>query len=145
MSGWEPFLEKSILGVGLRHGAILSHNGETLVSSPDFRVNRDQARKLLHAVQGDGSTLKEVLKGGFSVAGVKYTVVRVETDDHSDLRYVIGRCKVYGEPALGIIVCRTYQSIIFAVHDPTHTAKLSFGRANLAITVLAETLMAQNY
>lgn len=145
MSGWEPFLENSILGVGLREGAILSHSGDTLVSSPNFRVNRDQARKLLHALQGQGSTQAEVLYGGFSVAGVKYAVTRVEADDYSDLKYILGRCKVHGAPSLGIIVCRTFQSILFAVHDPLYTASLSFGRANLAITVLAETLMAQNY
>jgi hypothetical protein len=149
-SGWQPFLDDSIIGVGLLHGAILSHTGDTLVASDAFSVDRDQALKLLEVLHRAGAAAAaaaeaEVRASGFKVSGVRYALTRADTDEDSDCKYIIGRCKELDEPARGIIVCLTYQALIVAVHDPLHSPDLSFGKANVAITVLAEALMAQDY
>lgn len=145
MAGWAPFLEDSLLGVGLSAGAILSHGGETLVASPGFRVSREQALRLGAALRGHGSAEAEVRSGGFAVGGAKYALTRLESDENVDVKFLIGRGKVKGQPVRGVIVAQSYQALIFAVHDPLHCPELSFGRANVAVTVLAEALMAQEY
>jgi hypothetical protein len=145
MSAWKSYLDESLLGAGLASGAILSRSGDTLASSPDFHVKPDTARKLLAVLESTGSAARDVFTNGFIVGGIKYTLNRAETDDESDLKFLIGRCKVRGEPVRGIIIVPTLTAIIFAVHDPLHSPKLSFGRANIVVTVLAETLCLHNY
>jgi Profilin len=145
MSAWKSYLDESLLGAGLASGAILSRSGDALASSPDFHVKPDTARKLLAVLDSTGSAARDVFTNGFIVGGSKYTLNRAETDDESDLKFLIGRCKVRGEPVRGIIIVPTLTAIIFAVHDPLHSPDLSFGRANIAVTVLAETLVLHNY
>jgi Profilin len=145
MSAWKPYLDESLLGAGLASGAILSRSGETLACSPNFHIKPDTARKLLGVLESTGSAAKDVFHNGFIISGVKYALNRAETDDESDLKFLVGRCKVRGEPVRGIIIVPTTTAILFAVHDPLHSPNLSFGRANIVVTVLAETLVQHNH
>lgn len=108
------------------------------------KVNPDQARKLLAVLQGTGGAAAEVTANGFVISGVRYALVRAELDEECELRYLVGRCKQFGAPVQGIIIVPTYRALLFAVHDPLHSPDLSFGRANVTMTCLAEELMSQN-
>lgn len=144
-SGWGPFLEDGLLALGLSTAAILSKSGEPLAVSPGLQLRPATARKLVAALEGVGAAEREVLASGFRVNGSRYAVARIENDDSTDMRVLLGRCKDPGSPSRGVIVCMTTQALIVAVHDPLEAPDLSFGRTNVAVTVLADTLIAQNY
>lgn len=107
-------------------------------------MNPDQARKLLAVIQGVGTAADEVMANGFVISGVKYALVRSERDEECELRFLVGRCKQFGSPVQGILIVPTYRALIFAVHDPLHSPELSFGKANVAMTCLADELMSQD-
>lgn len=61
MSGWQPYLEHSILGAGFKDGAILSQTGETLVASENFKVKRDDVINFLRLFYCRPPCLKSIL------------------------------------------------------------------------------------
>lgn len=145
MAGWTSFLEERLLGAGFSEGAILSEAGEPYAASRGLTVSTAAAALLRGALRGDGKAAAELRDAGFQVGDTRYAVARIECDDNSDVKYLIGRGKERDEPVTGVIIAQTYKATIFAVHDPLHSPDLSFARANVVVTVLADQLMAQDY
>lgn len=145
MAGWTSFLEERLLGAGFSEGAILSEAGEPYAASRGLSVSPADAALVRGALRGDGDAAAALRAAGFEVGGTRYAVARIECDDNADFKYLIARGKEKGEPATGVIVAQTYKATIFAMHDPLHSPDLSFARANVVVTVLADQLMAQDY
>lgn len=96
------------------------------------------------ALVGDDKATRTLRKHGFSVAGVSYTLSRLENED-DDVHWLIGRCKETGEPSRGVVVARTQRTLLFGVHDPLYARGFSFQQSNSAMYTLAELLYGMSF
>lgn len=95
-------------------------------------------------LEGDAEAEEQLKQFGFMIAGVSYALSRLETED-DEVRYLIGRCKAYGEPSRGIVIARTTRTLLFGVHDPIYSRKKSFEKCNAAMYALADLLVGMSF
>ncbi len=81
---------------------------------------------------------------GFTVAGTRYALSRLENED-DEVRYLVGRCKETGQPSRGVIVARTARTLIFGVHDPIYSRNTSFEKCLVSMYTLADMLCGMSF
>lgn len=140
---WDPYVETLTAG-GFHHSCIAGHNGQVWGTTPNFKILSTELTTLAKALSGaDDAVERKLQDRGFTLQGIAYALTRVEDGDEA--RFLIGRCKERGAPAKGVIVARTSKTVIVALHDPVFSDKKSFGRANVAICQLAESLAGMSF
>lgn len=140
---WEPYLESLVRG-GFHHGCIAGHNGSTWAATPSFRVLPKEVKSLEAALGGDAETRLLFEEKGFTIQGRAYALNRIdELDD--DMAILIGRCKQHGSASRGVIIARTAKTVIIGLHDPIFAEGISFGKSNVSLHQLAETLTSMNF
>lgn len=141
---WQPYVDDSLVAAGFYDATITSHTGQIWATTPDFNVTPAEATSLLPALDGDSEAQQTLKTHGFSVAGVPYALNRLEVGD-DEVRYLIARCKEYGAPPRGVIVCRTARTLIFGVHDPIYAQSISFAKCSVAMYQLADLLVGMSF
>ncbi len=141
---WQPYVDDSLIGSGFQHACIASHEGQVWAASEAFVVKEKEVTRLHAALLGEEVAVRTLREHGFSVAGVSYTLSRLEFED-DDVHWLIGRCKETGERSRGVAVARTQRTLLFGVHDPLYARGFSFQQANAAMYTLAEMLYGMSF
>lgn len=140
---WDPYVDQ-LISSGLHHCCIAGHDGHVWGSSAGFKISAKEIVSLCQALSDDSAARKRMQQKGLTVCGMPYALNRVE-DAEDDIRYIVARCKKQGKPARGAIVARTPKTVIVGVHDPVYSEGESFGKAKVAISLLADSLFAMNF
>lgn len=144
---------------GFHHACIAGHDGAVWAATPTFKVLPKEIGLLSSVLGGGGGggggsdadgeevgeAMLHVRQKGFTVQGRQYAVSRVDEGDDLEVAILIGRCKQYGSASRGVVVAKTAQTIIIGVHDPIFAEGISFGKSNVAMFQLAETLISMNF
>lgn len=141
---WEPYLE-TLVQAGFHHACIAGHNGSTWANTSSFKVLPKEVINLCTILSNDNAEcLMHAQQKGFTVQGRSYTMNRFE-EPEDDMSFLVGRCKQHGSASRGVAVARTSQTIIIGIHDPIFAQNISFGKCNVALFQLAETLTSMNF
>lgn len=140
---WEPYVQTLVEG-GFHHACIAGHDGAVWAGTPTFKVLPKEITNLHDILSLDPDALKHAQAKGFTVQGRQYALSRVDDAD-DEVTLLIGRCKQYGSASRGVVVGKTGQTIIVGVHDAIFAEGISFGRSNVALFQLAETLISMNF
>lgn len=108
------------------------------------QVSSSEAKAILPALEGEVDAENALKEKGFTVAGTRYALNRLENED-DEVRYLIGRCKQTGTPSRGVIVARTARTLIFGVHDPIYARDVSFAKCSVSMYQLADMLMGMSF
>lgn len=140
---WDPYIE-TLVSAGFHHGCIAGHDGQVWGTTPAFKITKTELQVVAALLNGQEDLPPKIERQGFTLCGMPYALNRLE-DPEDDMRFLIARCKRTGKPTRGAVIGKTSKSIIVGIHDPVYSEGNSFGRANVAVFQLAESLSSMNF